>query len=116
MDGEAAIHSGNYQEIDRQLKEQFIHGLNNTEMLGEIIRELTKAKRNVAITSENVLTWAKRAETQSAQSAVMSTITEVNNFDKIKVAKYVHKDTAKRTTQNRTLKKQTGRYCSSTHP
>ena len=27
----------NYQELNRQLKEQFIHGLNDMEMLGEII-------------------------------------------------------------------------------
>ena len=55
------------QEIDRQLKEKFIQGLNDTEMLGEIIRELTKAKGNVIITSENVLTWAKRTKAQRAQ-------------------------------------------------
>ena len=28
----------NYQEVDRQLKEQFIHGLNNKYMLEEIIK------------------------------------------------------------------------------
>ena len=32
----------NYKEIDRQLKEQFIHGLNDTEILGGIIKELTQ--------------------------------------------------------------------------
>ena len=42
----------NYQEIDRQLTEQFIHGLNDTDMLGEIIRELTKVKIGSGITSE----------------------------------------------------------------
>ena len=34
----------NYQEVDRQLKEQFIHGLNNKYMLEEIIKELTATK------------------------------------------------------------------------
>ena len=29
----------NYQEVDRQLKEQFIHGLNEKYMLEEIIKE-----------------------------------------------------------------------------
>ena len=29
-----------YQEVDRQLKEQFIHGLNDKNMLEEIIKEL----------------------------------------------------------------------------
>ena len=28
----------NYQEVDRQVKEQFIHGLNDKNMLEEIIR------------------------------------------------------------------------------
>ena len=35
----------NYKEIDRQLKEQFIHKLNNNDMLEEIIRELTKVRK-----------------------------------------------------------------------
>ena len=34
----------NYQEVDRQLKEQFIHRLNDTEMLEEITTELTKVR------------------------------------------------------------------------
>ena len=75
-------------------------------ILGEIIRELTKAKWSVTITSENVLTWAKRVEAHRAQSARMSTLTEVNEFDKLKVAKYAQKDTAKRTTQTWTPTKQ----------
>ena len=87
-----------------------------TEMLEEIIRELTKAKGNVTITSENVLTWDKRVEAQRAQSAVMSTITEMNEFDKMKVAKYTHKNTAKRIIQTRTPTMQTCRCCGSTHP
>ena len=43
-----------YKEVDRQLKEQFIHGLNDDEMLAEIIRELTKCEENVTILSETV--------------------------------------------------------------
>ena len=31
----------NYKEIDHQLKEQFIHGLNDKTMLDEVVRELT---------------------------------------------------------------------------
>ena len=45
-----------------RLKEQFTHGLNDTDMLGEIIKELTKIQENIKITSENVLYRAKRAE------------------------------------------------------
>ena len=36
----------NYKKLERQLKEQFIHGLNDTDMLGKIIQELTKIKEN----------------------------------------------------------------------
>ena len=52
----------NYQEVDRQLKEQFIHGLNDKNMLEEIIKELMTVKSNEQITSGNVLAWAKRVE------------------------------------------------------
>ena len=37
-----------YQEVDRQLKEQFIHGLNDKGMLEEIIKELTSTKMMTA--------------------------------------------------------------------
>ena len=45
----------NYRELDRQLKEQFIHGLNDQCMLEEIIKELTAANTDDQITSEGVL-------------------------------------------------------------
>ena len=35
-----AVIEYNYKEIDRQVKEQFIYGLIDEEMLAEIIREL----------------------------------------------------------------------------
>ena len=57
-----AVVECNYQEVDRQLKEQFIHGLNDKYMLKEIIKELTTAKDDNHITSGGVLTWAKRVE------------------------------------------------------
>ena len=52
----------NYQEVDRQLKEQFIHSLNNKYMLDEIIKELTATKNDDHITSGGVLAWAKKVE------------------------------------------------------
>ena len=82
----------NYKEIDRQLKEQFINGLNDTEMLGEIIKELMKVHKNEEITSENVLSWAKRVEAQSAQSAIMNSLTEAKEFDKMGKPKKIHAD------------------------
>ena len=77
----------NYQEIDRQLKEQFIHSLDDTDMLREIIWELTKIKENGRIMSENVLSWAKTVEAQRAQPAIMNSITEAKEFYKIKLTK-----------------------------
>ena len=52
MDGRlvAAVEC-NYQEVNRQLKEQFIHGLNDKSMLEEIIKEFTTAKNEDRITS-----------------------------------------------------------------
>ena len=40
-------------ELDRQPNEQFSDGLNDTDMLGKIIWELTKLHENEKITSEN---------------------------------------------------------------
>ena len=75
-----------YKELDRQLKEQFIHSLSDTDMLAEIIRELTKIQENTEITSENMLYRVKRVGAQRDQSAIMSTLTEAKEFDKIKRA------------------------------
>ena len=56
----------NYQEVDRQLKEQFIHGLNDKHILEETIKELTAMKTDDHITSGGVLAWAKMIEAQKA--------------------------------------------------
>ena len=60
----------NYKEIERQLKEQFRHVLNDSHMSIEIIREFTKIEDNKSITSKQVLVWERRVETQKAQSAI----------------------------------------------
>ena len=74
----------NYIEIDRQLKEQFIHGLNDNEMISEITRELTKKEENKILTSHQVLAWAKRTEAQRAQSAIINSLSKTKDFDRIK--------------------------------
>ena len=51
-----------YRGIDRQLKEQFLHGLNNKGMLDEIIKELTTKSNDEQTTSEGVMAWAKTVE------------------------------------------------------
>ena len=77
----------NYQEIDRQLKEQFIHGLNDKHMLEEIIKELRATSNGNRITSGGVLAWAKRVEPQRAQAAVLDMLTELRQFNKVKISK-----------------------------
>ena len=54
----------NYTEMYRQLKEQFIHGLNDNDILVIIIRELTKTEESKDVESKEVLAWAEREETQ----------------------------------------------------
>ena len=73
----------NHMEINRQLKEQFIHGLNDSDMIKEIIKELTKIEENNKMASEKVLVWARRVETQKAQSAILINLNEPKDFDKI---------------------------------
>ena len=75
-----------YKEIDQQLKEQFIHRLNDRVMLDEIIRELTSKTNSEQTTSKDVLAWAKRVKAQSMQASVLNDITETKTFDKIKNA------------------------------
>ena len=54
-----------YKEIHRQLKEQFIHGINNSDMSREIIKELTKIEENGNMKSEQVLAWDKELRHKS---------------------------------------------------
>ena len=75
----------NYREVDRQLKEQFIHGLNDKSMLDEVITELTAKNNNEQTTSQDVLVWAKRIKAQWAQAAILSYITKSQKFNKVKM-------------------------------
>ena len=47
-----AVAECNYREVDCQLKEQFIHGLDDKVMLEGVIRELTTKNNNEQTTSE----------------------------------------------------------------
>ena len=77
----------NYKETDRQLKEQFMHRLNDSDMLAEIIKELTQTDENTHVTSEQVLAWAKMIKAQRAQSVVINSLSEVKEFDKIQTVR-----------------------------
>ena len=85
----------NYQEVDRQLKEQFIHGLNDKYMLDKIIKELTATKKDDHITSGGVPVWAKKVEALRVQTAVLNTLTESRQFDKVKISKKTKDDNAR---------------------
>ena len=63
----AAVECG-YKEVEQQLKEQFIHRLNDRVLLDEIIRELTTKTNSEQMTSEDVLKLAKRVEVQRVQA------------------------------------------------
>ena len=73
-------------------------------------------KGNNTINSETVLAWVKRVEVQRVQAAVMSSITETKEFDRIKVSKRYHKDAPKKTTQARVPMRQPCGYHGSRHP
>ena len=77
----------NCKEIDCQLKEQFINGLNDKTMLDKVIRELTTKSFNDQMTSEDMFIWVKRVEAQRMQTAILSDITDSQKFDRIKVVK-----------------------------
>ena len=101
----------NYRELDWQLKEQFIHGLNTNSMLDEIIKELTATNSNDEIICEGVLAWAKRVEAQRAQATVLNTITESWQFDKVKIARKTKEDNTRCPT-GPTAQQHPCRYCS----
>ena len=103
-----------YKEVDRQLKEQFIHGLNDNIMLDEIIRELTSRTGNVQMTSEDVLVWAKRVEAQGAQASVLNDITETRAFNKVK-KETEPKNTWGREVQVAIHQRWPCRYCGGSH-
>ena len=73
-----------YKEVDRQLKVQLIHGLNDKIMLDEIIRELTSRTGNVQPTSNDLLVLAKRVKAQRVQVSVLNDITKTKAFNKVK--------------------------------
>ena len=73
----------NYMEINKQLKEQFIHGLNDSGMSIQIINECTKIEENDNVTNEQVLPWARSVEAQKAHSGILENLNETEDFDNI---------------------------------
>ena len=56
-------------------------------MLEEITKELTVTSNDDHIMNGGVLALAKRVEVQRAQAAVLDTLTDVRQFDKVKNSK-----------------------------
>ena len=108
----AAVECG-YKEIDRQLKEQLIHSLNDKGMLGEIIKELTIKSNYEQTTSKGVLVWVKRVKAWRAQAVILNNIMETHQFDKAKIA------SQSKNGQDRIMYETTNRkpcrYCSGIH-
>ena len=50
----------------RRLKQLFINGISDEEMMTEIIRQLTVTKETNKVTSEQVLCWAQRIHVKRA--------------------------------------------------
>ena len=96
-----------------QLKEQFMHGWNNAEMLAEIIRELTKCDENMTILIEHVLTLAKKIEAQRAQIWVKRSLCEIKNFDANIYTDGKQRET--RPTKTVTTNARRCKYCSRAH-
>ena len=102
-----------YIEVDRQFKEQFIHGLNDDEMLADGIRGLTNCGEDVTICSETVSAWEKRVEAQQIQTAVIGNLHESRNFDVIKHKEY--RLGGKKYASNIVITKKKCKYCGQEH-
>ena len=100
----------NYKEIDRQWKEQYIHGLNDNDMMVEIIKKLTKSEENKDVTSNQAPQWARQVEAQITHTAVLNNLKINQEFDAIqleKQKKYKHKPQQSQTSMCK--------YCVSNH-
>ena len=60
------------------------------------------------------MAWAKRVEVQRAQAAILNTLTESRQFDKVKISQKTKDDKA-RAPVNWTTQLQPCRYCEGTH-
>ena len=77
-------------------------------------KRINSHKNEDHITSGGVLAWAKRVQAQRAQAAVLNTLIESRQFDKIKLSKKV-KESRVRTPMHQNVQQQPCRYCGGTH-
>ena len=69
---------------DRILKEQFVNGINDDDMMTDIIREWTAIKKTNEVTSEQVLAWTRRMEAQRTQKTLIEATKENKDFNAMK--------------------------------
>ena len=81
--GRLRIAECNFKEIDRQLKEQFIHKLNDNDMMVEIIKDITKNEENKDVTGNQVLLWPRQVEVQRTQMAFLNSFKVNQEFNTI---------------------------------
>ena len=75
-----ATTESNYKEMDRQLKELFVHQLNDSDKIIEVIKELTKIEENKNMTGEQVLEQTRRVEVKKAKLSILKYINETKDF------------------------------------
>ena len=51
----------------KKVKEQFINGISDDEMITKVIKELTASMKSNVIISDKIQSWAKRVEAQSVK-------------------------------------------------
>ena len=101
----------NYKGTDRQLKEQFMHGLNDNVMMAEIIKELRETEENKDVTSNEVLQWARWVEAHRTQMAVHNNLKIDQEYHVIQSEKQKRKKHKIQNNQTRICK-----YCGHSHP
>ena len=76
-----AVAEGYCEEIDRQSKEECIHGLNESCMLIEIMHKLIVIKDTSELTSKQVLAWARYDEAKRTQTTILDSLSETKDFN-----------------------------------
>ena len=65
-----------FKEYDRQITKQFIHGLDNGGIRSENLRKVSLPEDIKDATSEWVMLWAQRVETQREQKRALDSMKE----------------------------------------
>ena len=81
MDGQGSKYD--YKAYNRELTEQFIHGLHGESMISENLRKVSLMEDINDVTSKRKLPWVQRVEAQRVQKEALDSIKEVKEFDSI---------------------------------